>query len=97
MSIPKYDEIRISALNILSDGRTMKLKDFIEPISKEFSLTEEEINEMYPSGNGHIFYDRISWALSYLNMAGLLDKPARGIYRISTKGIEMLQKPQKKK
>lgn len=90
MAIPKYDEIRISALKLLLDGRSMKLKDFLEPLAREFKLTEEEVNEMYPSGNGHIFYDRISWALSYLNMAGLLDKPGRGIYRISQLGINML-------
>ncbi|MEG0849824.1 MAG: restriction endonuclease [Flavobacterium sp.] len=95
MPIPRHDEIRISALNLLLNGSTMKLKDFIEPLSKEFSLTEEEKNEMYTSGNGHIFYDRISWALSYLNMAGLLDKPARGHYKINSKGIEMLKSPEK--
>ncbi|MFB9108798.1 restriction endonuclease [Flavobacterium gyeonganense] len=95
MAIPKHDELRIPSLNLLLDGRTMKLKDFIEPLSKEFALTEEEINEMYPSGNGHIFYDRISWALSYLNMAGLLDKPARGNYKINSKGIELLKIPGK--
>ncbi|GGB67535.1 restriction endonuclease [Flavobacterium suaedae] len=89
MAIPKYHELRISALRLLSDGRSMKLRDFLEPLANEFKLTDEEINEMYPSGNGHIFYDRISWALSYLNMAGLLDKPARGIYKISKKGVTM--------
>ncbi|MCO6148848.1 restriction endonuclease [Flavobacterium sp. NRK1] len=95
MAIPKYDEIRISALNLLMDGKSMKLREFLEPLAREFNLTDEEINEMYPSGNGHIFYDRISWALSYLNMAGLLDKPGRGIYRISQKGILMLKTPEK--
>lgn len=95
MPIPKYDEIRISALNLLLDGKLMKLKNFVEPLAIKFSLTEEEINEMYPSGNGHIFYDRISWALSYLNMAGLLDKPGRGIYKISSKGIAIMQTPEK--
>jgi restriction system protein len=95
MAIPKYDEIRISALNLLLDGHSMKLKDFLEPLAIEFNLTEDEINEMYPSGNGHIFYDRISWALSYLNMAGLLNKPGRGIYSISQKGKDMLKTPDK--
>ena len=95
MAIPKYDEIRISALNLLVGGKSMKLKEFLEPLALEFRLTDDEINEMYPSGNGHIFYDRISWALSYLNMAGLLEKPGRGIYRISQKGIDMLKNPDK--
>lgn len=95
MPIPKYNEIQLPVLRILSDGKILKLKEFIEPIANEFSLTADEINEMYPSGNGHIFYDRISWALSYLNMAGLLDKPGRGLFKISPKGIQLLQTPEK--
>lgn len=95
MAIPKHDEIRIPAMKLLGKNDTMKLKDFIEPLAKHFSLTEDEVNELYASGNGYIFYDRISWALSYLNMAGLLDKPKRGIYKINQKGIELLKTPKK--
>lgn len=94
MAIPKHDEIRVPALELLLTTSEMKLRDFIEPLSKFFKLSEEEINEMYPSGNGHIFYDRISWALSYLNMSGLLDKPKRGIYKINQKAIDLLKTPE---
>ncbi len=34
--------------------------------------------------------DRISWALSYLFIAGLVEKPHRGDYKISEKGLSML-------
>lgn len=95
MAIPKYHEIQLPVLEMLSDGRILKLKDFVEPMAKFFSLTNEEINEKYPSGNGLIFYDRISWALSYLNMAGLLDKPGRGLFKISEKGLTILKAPEK--
>lgn len=94
MAIPKHDEIRVPAMELLVINDTMKLRDFIEPLSKHFKLSEEEINEMYPSGNGHVFYDRISWALSYLNMGGLLDKPKRGVYKINQVGIELLKTPE---
>lgn len=94
MAIPKHDEIRVPAMELLVINDTMKLRDFIEPLSKHFKLSEEEINEMYPSGNGHVFYDRISWALSYLNMGGLLDKPKRGVYKINQAGIELLKTPE---
>lgn len=93
MAIPKHDEIRVPVMELLKQNGTMKLRDFIEPLSEHFELTDEEVNEMYPSGNGHIFYDRISWALSYLNMAGLLDKPKRGMYKINDNGIELLKTP----
>lgn len=94
MAIPKHDEIRVPAMELLLKNSSMKLRDFIEPLSKHFKLSEEEINEMYPSGNGYVFYDRISWALSYLNMGGLLDKPKRGVYRINQLGIDILKTPE---
>ncbi|UOB19352.1 restriction endonuclease [Abyssalbus ytuae] len=95
MSIPKHDEIRVPVMQLIAKEGTMKLKDIIDPLSKQFHLTEEEIAEMYSSGNGPIFYDRVSWALSYLSMAGLLDKPKRGVYKINHKGIELLKTPEK--
>lgn len=95
MAIPKHDEIRVPAMQLLLKNETMRLRDFIEPLSIHFRLSEEEINEIYPSGNGHVFYDRISWALSYLNMAGLLDKPKRGIYKINQTGINLVSTPEK--
>lgn len=95
MAIPKHDELRVSILSILQENSELKLKDFIDPLAKQFNLTEAEIQEMYPSGNGHIFYDRVSWALSYLNMAGLLDKPKRGVYKINESGIQLLKAPEK--
>lgn len=95
MAIPKHDKIRVPVMELLNKNGTMKLRDFIEPLSEHFGLTDEEVNEMYPSGNGHIFYDRVSWALSYLNMAGLLDKPKRGMYKINDSGIQLLKTPEK--
>ena len=50
---------------------------------------------MYDSGNAKIFYDRISWALSYLNMAGLTKKPKRAYYEITEDGIKILANPSK--
>lgn len=68
----------------------MRAKELRIPLAKHFGLTEEEMNAWYPSGNGEIFLDRISWALSYLFIAGLVEKPQRGDYKISEKGLSML-------
>lgn len=88
--IPQFEEIRIQALKELSSGVVMRAKDLRVPLAKHFGLTEEEMNAWYPSGNGEIFLDRISWALSYLFIAGLVEKPQRGDYKISDKGLAML-------
>lgn len=95
MAIPKFDELREPALRLLSSSDTMRTKDFIAPLAKHFNLTEEEVNRMYPTGNAHIFYDRMTWVLSYFFMAGLVEKPKRGVYKITPKGRELLKTPDK--
>lgn len=86
MPLPKYDEILLPALELLNDGIERRIKEFEAPLATRFKLTDDEINKMYKSGNGPIFKDRIQWALSYLNMAGLVQKPKRGVYQINTEG-----------
>jgi len=94
MAIPKYDEIQIPALEILSDGIARRRIEIENPLSIQFKLTDEERDQMYDSGNGPIFMDRVQWALSYLNMAGLVNKPKRGIYKINDEGRKILKKPE---
>ena len=94
MPIPKHDEIRVPALALLSKNSQLKLSEFELPLAEHFSLTDDEIHEEYESGNGRIFYDRISWALSFLNLSGLLSKPKRGVYEISPLGREKLASPE---
>lgn len=88
--IPQFEEIRIEVLKELKSGKVMRTRDLKLLLAKHFHLTQEEMNAWYPSGNGEIFYDRISWALSYLFIAGLVEKPQRGDYKISEKGLSML-------
>ena len=94
MSIPKHDQIRVPALSLLADRGQLKLREFEQPLAKYFGLSDSEVQEEYDSGNGKIFYDRISWALSYMNMAGLLNKPKWGVYEINELGKERLKAPE---
>jgi len=94
VAIPKHDQIRVPALSLLAERGQLKLREFEAPLAKHFDLSDDEIQEEYESGNGKIFYDRISWALSYMNMAGLLSKPKRGVYEISNLGMDKLKNPE---
>jgi len=95
MAIPRYDEIQFPALKLLSDGQQRKANEFETPLAKEFNLTEDEINQMYESGNGPVFNDRVKWALSYLSMAGVVTKPKRGTYQINEEGLKLINNPNK--
>lgn len=95
MAILKFDGLREPALRLLSNSDTMTTKDFVIPLAKHFKLAEEEVNRTYPTGNAQVFYDRITWVLSYFFMAGLVERPKRGVYKITPKGIELLKTPDK--
>ncbi len=95
MAIPRYDEIQFPALKFLSDGQQRKANEFEAPLAKEFNLTDEEVNQMYESGNGPVFNDRVKWALSYLSMAGVVTKPKRGTYQINEEGLKLVNNPNK--
>lgn len=86
MSIPKDDEIRKPALELLKNNDVIKLKEFEQPLSKLFNFRQDELSEIYDSGNGPVFYDRIVWALSNLNTAWLVQRPKRGYYQITPQG-----------
>ena len=64
--IPKHNEIRLEALKLLSQEGAMQFRAMEMPLAKVFKLTEEEIERKYESGNGKMFLDRISWALSLI-------------------------------
>lgn len=68
----------------------MRAKDLRIPLVKCFQLTEEELNAWHSSGNTEIFLGRISWALSSLFITGLAERPEKGTYKISPKGMSML-------
>ncbi len=93
MPIPKHNELRLPVLQFLKTYGAAGSKEMVEPLSKSLGLTDEEVEQMYPSGNGPMFKDRISWALTYLALTDLVSRPRRAIYEITPKGIEMLSTP----
>ena len=79
MSIPKYDELMKPLLTLIHDGQVYKMKDLYIPLSELYHLTEEEIGQLLGSGRQTVFRNRVGWASTYLNKAGLVNKPQRGI------------------
>lgn len=65
-------------------------KDVIEEMIKEFRLTDAELNELLPSRTQRVIDNRVYWAQIYLQKAGLVERPARGRYRITEQGQKML-------
>lgn len=59
-------------------------------LAGEFQLTPEEEAQLLPSGKQAVFRNRVAWAQVYLVKAGLLERPKRGVLRITQAGRDVL-------
>lgn len=90
MGIPDYQTLMLPLLQFASDGLDHGLSEAIERLANQFNLSDEEREEMLPSGSSKTFNNRVAWARSYLKQAGLIQNPRRGYFRITPRGREVL-------
>lgn len=90
MAIPNLFSITLPLLKVVSDGNEFSSKDIKPRLEKYFELTEDEKQQMLPSGNQSVFTNRVAWAIVELKLGGLLESPRRGIYKITKRGLEVL-------
>ncbi|RMH34265.1 MAG: restriction endonuclease [Nitrospirae bacterium] len=91
MPIPDYQTLMMPLLRLAADRREHQVREAVEHLADAFSLTKEERNEMLPSGTQPLFANRVGWARTYLKQAGLLETPRRGTFRITDRGLALLQ------
>jgi restriction system protein len=92
MSIPDYQTIMLPLLQHLADKKERSSQETFESLSKVFRLSEQEKNELLPSGNQPIFMNRIGWAKTYLKKTRFIESPKRGYYKITERGLKELKK-----
>lgn len=88
---PTIDQFRPVVLKVLSDGRERVIRDIWQLVADCMNLGEEVRAERIPSGQPR-YQNRINWACSALTMAGLLERPKRGHYRITENGKTVNQR-----
>ncbi len=88
MAVPDYQTLMLPVLRLAAQGE-ITTKDLTAQLADEFALSEDERTERLKSGQG-VFRNRVSWALVYLSIAGLLERTGRGKYRITEDGRKAL-------
>jgi restriction system protein len=95
MPIPDYQTIMLPLLQYISDGKEHSLRETITYLADKFNLTDTERKELLPSGQQTVFDNRVGWSRTHLKKAGLLETPKRGFFKITERGIQVLnQSPQ---
>ena len=95
MSIPSYKELMKPILKLASDEQVQSITNVVKLLEKHFNLTDEEKQKRLLSGQ-RVIYNRTTWAITYLNKAGLIGLcEKRGTYKITKEGQSLLaEEPQ---
>jgi len=95
MAIPDFEAIMLPLLTIAGDGKEHSITDALNLLGTRFNLTEEERQQLQPSGSDRLFNNRVRWARFDLGKAGLLESVGWGRFRISQRGMDVLkEKPE---
>jgi len=91
MAVPNFQEIMLPLLRLTEDNQTHSIKESVEFIEQHFLLTDEEKLERVPSGKQRTIYNRITWAITHLKKAGLIEyREKRGCFGITKAGRDLL-------
>jgi restriction system protein len=91
MSIPGFQTVMLPLLALAGDRQQHTLSEAVDALATQFGLSDDERKERLSSGRQPKFDNRVGWARTYLKKAGLLEYTARGRFRITERGVEVLQ------
>jgi restriction system protein len=90
MPIPDFQTLMWPLLQLVADGREHSIRDARETLANQFALSPEEKAELLPSGRQPVFDNRVAWAKSYLQQAGILKPTRRAHFQITERGQHLL-------
>jgi len=86
MPIPTYDNLFNPLLKALHQlGGSASNSEMEEKVTEVLNLTGEEINEIHKGSRTKLSYN-LAWARTYLKLYGLLERSARGVWALTSKG-----------
>ncbi len=96
MPVPSYDTFMLPLLRALDDGQEHDVRELRDRIAAEFKLTEADRAERVSTGRQVAYDNRVGWAKTYLDKAGLLTATRRGWCRITDAGRKVVaQNPER--
>tara|TARA_R110000868_G_scaffold369315_1_gene632633 strand:- start:45626 stop:46504 length:879 start_codon:yes stop_codon:yes gene_type:complete len=77
-------------LKHISDGKIHTVRILKDTLADYLELSDEERQKLLPSGQQTVFHNRVAWAKTYMERAGLLETITRGQFTITDRGREVL-------
>jgi len=93
MPVPDFQSLMLPLLRLSVDGQEHSLAEARDALASEFRLSDADLEEPLPSGRQSKFSNRVAWAKSYLQQAGLVVSPRRGHFQVTARGHDILKAP----
>ncbi len=90
MPVPDYQSLMLPLLKAFAEGEKSPLSRVRERVAVAEGLSAEDLREMLPGGRQAVFVNRVSWAVTYMARAGLLERVGRGVYRVTNDAESLL-------
>ena len=92
MAVPDFQALMLPLLQVAADGKEHSLAEARDKLAAQFKLTGDDLAELLPSGKQAKFSNRVAWAKTYLQQAGLLVSTRRAHFQISSRGNDVLKR-----
>lgn len=90
MPVPDYETLMLPVLKLFAGG-ARNVSECVPTIKAQFNVSDEEAQELIPSGSATLLQSRTHWARTYLSKAGLLASPKRNFHVITDAGKALLR------
>ena len=91
MGIPDFQSFFKPLLDLASDQKEHSVNETREAMSKKMNLSEEDLQDLLPSGKDKTFNNRVHWAKSYFVQAKVLESTKRAHFKITDRGLDLLK------
>lgn len=89
--LPTWDALIPSVLHYLGDGKEVQFKRILFDVSNSLNLPSDLRNMTSSKYSDNVIENRVGWCISDLFISGALERPSRGVYKISESGLELLK------
>lgn len=90
MPVPGFQKYFLPFLELIKDGKEYAMTELYESLANHFGLSDEDKNELLPSGLQTRHMKRVQLARTFLNKALLIENSKRAEVRIIERGIKLL-------
>ena len=92
MSVPEFQKYFLPFLEIVKDKKDHTINELIDRLANYFKLSNEDKNELVPSGRDTRHANRVKWTRTYFRKASLVESVGKAKVIITQRGLDVISK-----